>query len=95
MSDWQQPWMSDEWVEWWKSLDHSNCATYSLNEFYASYETCRDMHCPDCGKRTGGQGHMKCPERTPETQRVADERGSFAHWVTDAVNREAEACEDL
>jgi hypothetical protein len=62
-AEWRQWWMDDAWVEWWKSLDHSNCGVYDLGSFPATYLTCRDMHCPDCGKKTGSQGHINCPER--------------------------------
>lgn len=69
---WRRPWMTDEWVENWKSLDHTMCTQFvdavpplSIEEYYAlpAYIKCRSMHCPDCGKRTGSQGHLNCPGR--------------------------------
>lgn len=63
---------TDDWVIYWKSLDHSNCGKYgagdTVEEIQANferpdYQQCRSMHCPDCGKTTGSQGHRNCPER--------------------------------
>lgn len=75
MSDWTPPqhWTA-EVIEYWKSLDHDLCTRYGLNFDAPAYEQCHSMHCPQCGKRTGGQGHLKrvgddwlCP--TPEAER--------------------------
>ena len=92
MGDWRQPWMTDEWIEWWKSLDHSRCTRMEMNLDKEPYELCHSMHCLDCGRSTGGQGHYNCPERTPETVARADR---MLGAPPDPVCDEAEACEDL
>lgn len=66
-----KPWITDEWMEWWKGLDHSNCGYYGGDtieetleqQYWPGYLRCRSMHCPDCEKPTGSQGHRFCPER--------------------------------
>lgn len=95
MSEWRQPWMSDEWLKWWKSLDHSGCTRYTLDENAPAYEQCHSMHCDHCERSTGSQGHTNCPAQTPETVAAATKRLGLTDWVLNSVNREAEACEDL
>lgn len=69
-ADWRQPWMTDEWMGWWTSLDHAFCSQYAdgpedfeIKQAMPGYMKCHSMHCPDCGKSCGGQGHFSCPER--------------------------------
>lgn len=52
----------------WLAADHSGCAIYPGDLDYDAnapeYQQCRSTHCPQCGKRTGSQGHIKdgkCP----------------------------------
>jgi hypothetical protein len=69
IADWRQPWMDDEWLAWWKGLNHGGCSQYidavdfEVAKLLPGYVKCHSMHCPDCGKSTGGQGHMNCPVR--------------------------------
>lgn len=74
------PWWSPETVEYWKNLDHTMCTLYpGIDPDTPAYQRCHSMHCPDCGRSTSSQGHMKlvgdikgehewvCP--TPEEKR--------------------------
>ena len=71
--EWLQWYMTPEWLKWWKSLDHTCCSFYgpapgqTMEEYNAMpfYQQCRSMHCSDCGRTTGSQGHRNCPERKP------------------------------
>lgn len=76
-AEWTPPdyWTPEE-VEYWKGLDHFMCTHYGFLDISMErgYATCHSMHCPECGKSTSSQGHMKkvgdewiCP--TPEDQR--------------------------
>lgn len=78
MTEWQPPqFWEDKDIEYWKSLDHSECGIYDIQAWMDGapfYQLCRSMHCGDCGRKTGSQGHLKkvgdkweCP--TPEAER--------------------------
>ena len=80
-----KPWITDEWLEWWKGLDHSRCSQSSddlhalgVEAYYAApgYLKCHSMHCPDCGKPTGSQGHHPCPERKDRYAYVEEPDGT-------------------
>jgi hypothetical protein len=60
--EWMPPWATPEWLEWWKSLDHTMCtqAGYSPESDVPAYIRCMSMHCPTCNRTTGGQGHFDC-----------------------------------
>lgn len=77
--NWRQPWMTDEWLAWWKELDHAFCSQssdnldYELFQELPGYMKCYSMHCPDCGKSCGGQGHYNCPVREAKKKEAADD----------------------
>jgi hypothetical protein len=86
----------DEWFadhphlgrEWWMSIDHSNCAVYPDGLDYdfdaPMYQQCRSVHCPQCGQRTGSQGHIrdgKCPVvAAASAQQPSSESPALGGW---------------
>lgn len=61
-AEWLPPWATPEWLEWWKSLDHTNCTQYFMDPDVPAYIRCHSMHCPKCNRSTGGQGHFNCQQ---------------------------------
>lgn len=88
-ADWRQPWMTDEWLTWWKGLDHAGCSQYidgvefEVVKLLPGYVMCHSMHCPDCGKSCGGQGHYNCPVREAKKKEAAEVANNA--WVDDLV----------
>jgi hypothetical protein len=61
----QHPWLDREQ---WMAADHSLCTHYMEDRNLPDWQACRSMHCPQCGKRTGGQGHLDRDGRCPNQE---------------------------